>query len=170
MYGVDFPVVIYKLTVHVGLMKPGHCIEVPWLHWLYRVLYNVLNCYYTIYRSHAGQYTVRWNRVRSSCFKNYLGLTQIGSHAMQNWELSDMEYNDAYERSSWVLPTFVIILWCLLVHRSHTPVFMHIYLQNPIVYRLHRATPISQLQLQPQECYSCTMTFMWECCCANNVH
>ena len=63
---------------------------------------------------------------------------------------------------------FAIILWCLLVHRSHTPV---LYVYVCTFTGLHRAMPISRLLLQAPEVLALQcVSFTWDYCCAKHVH
>ena len=76
-------------------------------------------------------------------FKNYLGLTQIYRGRGNKYGGATM-----LMMSSSAMPTFVIILWCLLVYGSHTSIVC-VYIWP--FKGFHKATPINWSLLQTPE-------------------
>ena len=102
-----------------------------------------------------------WNQVGStgSCFvwviwvRPALKIIRVWPGLDQVWrkikKYTIWRCNDADIRSSWVTPTFVIVLWCQLVYESHTPFCMHICTKIWPFTGLYKAMPINRLLLQP---------------------
>ena len=103
---------------------------------------------------HLGQLGHLWSRfvwvirVRSA-LKIYPGLTQIGSHAMLNWEI--------YVAT---MRTYVLHDYTHFCNRSLVSASIwkpHPFLKIRPFTGLHKAMPINLLLFSPQECYPCNM-------------
>ena len=91
---------------------------------------------------------------------------------MQNLGIRD---NVDATMSTYVLhepcPPFVIILWCLLVHGSHTPVsYVHICTKSDHLQACIEPRPPINCCCRLQKCYSCSMSASHQIAAVQNTY
>ena len=72
--------------------------------------------------------------------------------------------NNAKIRSSWATPTFIILLWCLLEHGSHTLLlYAHACAKSDHLQACIEPCLLIDWCCRPRECYPCSMSGLLLC-------
>ena len=101
-------------------------------------------------------------------FKNYSGLDHVQCEMK---ECVIWRCNNADVHSSWAMPTFVIVLWCLLVNESNTPVsYVYVCVKSDhlqvCIEPFHQSIAVAAPGVLPLKYFS----FTWDYFCVKHVH